>query len=500
MHPVYVPQAPRSTQPQLLMVEDDPAVRSFCLRLLRLNGHIVTGAENGVQALEILGRQQVDLVLTDLHMPEMDGIALLQQIQAQYPGTDTIMITAFGTIDTAKRALKLGAFDFMIKPVNTEDLERAVRQCLEYRAVQVEKQRLTEMVTLLQLSQTITSTLDTDMQVRAICRLLVERFAPEVLALSLLDPDHDELVLLASQGLPASEGRIALSTAWSDEQLQERHYALVGTSPHADQRLEACLVLRTNDHRIGVLQLARATGQPAFGVDDRQLLTVFAAQVASALENGRLYQALKNQNVQIIRALAAAIDARDPYTRGHSEQVARYAVRMATALGMSSDEVEQVRYAALLHDVGKIGIRDAVLLKPGPLDDAEYRVMKEHPLIGAEILGGIRSLHELIPSITQHHERIDGRGYPHGIPGNEIDLVARILAVADSFDAMTSQRAYRSGLSVEHAIGELMRGRGNQWDAQLVDMFVAVLREEGDELTCAIDRPAQQTVEVSANC
>jgi putative nucleotidyltransferase with HDIG domain len=482
---------------RLLIVEDDAAVREFCIRLLRMNGHTVTSAENGRQALEILERERFDLVLTDLAMPEMDGITLLQQIRARHAETDTIMITAYGTIDTAKKALKLGAFDFMMKPINTEDLERTVRQCLEYRHIQQERQRLSEMVTLLQLSRTITGTLDTDTQVREISRLLWARFSPDVLTLSLLDPDHDELVLLVNEGLdePLETGtRLRVSGNRSDHWLRERHYALLQTTPQADLRLEACVVLRTNDRPVGLLHLARDEDRLPFDADDRQLLTIFASQVAAALENGRLFQALKAQNVQTITALAAAIDARDPYTRGHSEQVARYAVHLAAALGQTPEQIEQVRYAALLHDIGKIGISDAILLKPGPLSDAEYAAMKQHPQIGAEIVQGVAALHDLIPSIEQHHERIDGKGYPYGLSGNAINPLARILAISDAFDAMTSQRAYRRGMDREQAIGELLAGRSRQWDAAMVDVFVEALRQNGDELMESKDRPAQQAL------
>jgi putative nucleotidyltransferase with HDIG domain len=484
-------------QARLLVVEDDTAVREFCVRLLRLIGYQVAWAENGRQALDTLNRESFDLVLTDLAMPEMDGITLLQQIRTQHPTTDIIMITAYGTIETAKRAIKLGAFDFMMKPINTEDLERSVRQCLEYRHLQQDRQRLTEMVMLLQLSRTITGTLDTDTQVREISKLIWDRFAPNVLSLSLLDPDHDELVLLVGEGLPSP---VALGTRQSigalrgDQWLRESHYRLLCSAARSDARLEACVVLRTNDRPVGVLHLCREDGRAEFDSDDRQLLTIFASQVAAALENGRLYQALKAQNVQIITALAAAIDARDPYTRGHSEQVARYAVSLAEAIDYTSEQIEQVRYAALLHDIGKIGIRDSILLKPGPLTDAEYASMKEHPLIGAEIVQGISALHELIPSIEQHHERIDGKGYPYGLIGDAIHPMARILAIADAFDAMTSQRAYRHGMDRERAIGELLTGRGRQWDERLVDAFVAVLRREGEALMEVKDRPAQRAL------
>ncbi|GMA57684.1 HAMP domain-containing protein [Alicyclobacillus sacchari] len=174
--------------------------------------------------------------------------------------------------------------------------------------------------------------------------------------------------------------------------------------------------------------------------------------------------------------LAAALDARDPYTAGHSQRVAAYAEAIGRQVGLSAEVVAQLRQSALLHDIGKIGIRDEVLLKDGKLSDEEFAVIKQHPVIGESIVRQIQpdtAMKPLLPGIRSHHERYDGRGYPDGLAGTEIPLFGRILAVADAFDAMTSDRPYRKGMPTERAIGILLEGRGTQWDPAFVDAFVA---------------------------
>src|SRR4051794_5134651 len=171
------------TLPRLLVVEDDVTVRDFCVRLLRMNGYQVAAAPNGVVALERLQEHPYDLVFTDLQMPQMGGLALLREMRQGYPDTDTIVFTAHATVETARDALKLGAFDYLTKPVSVDDLERTVRRAMEWRRVRIEKERLSEIVALFQISQTFTGTLDTITAVREIVHVLWQRFAPRTLSL-----------------------------------------------------------------------------------------------------------------------------------------------------------------------------------------------------------------------------------------------------------------------------------------------------------------------------
>lgn len=199
-------------------------------------------------------------------------------------------------------------------------------------------------------------------------------------------------------------------------------------------------------------------------VSQKQLL-IYAEELNGA------YRELQSTYFSTLQALAAAIDARDPYTYGHSQRVALYAVEIGRVMGLSSDQLELVRRAGLLHDIGKIGVPDAALRKPGKLNDIEWEQIKRHPDTGYQMVSGLKFLIEAAPLIRCHHERWDGRGYPQGLVGEDIPLGARILTVADSFDAMTSTRPYRPALSPAQAREETERCRHTQFDIHVVDAF-----------------------------
>jgi putative nucleotidyltransferase with HDIG domain len=192
----------------------------------------------------------------------------------------------------------------------------------------------------------------------------------------------------------------------------------------------------------------------------------------------RLYAELREDLVSFVRALSTALDAVDPYTHEHSVRVAEYSVRVARRLGMPESEVETVRYAALVHDIGKIAQRPDVIRKPDLLDDHERRLMMRHPEAGARIIGQIRALRDAARMVRTHHWRPDGRGYPPGLTDADVPRGARVIHVCDAFDAMVSDRPYRKGLPVERALAELLRHSGTQFDPEPVEALVA-LRDEG---------------------
>ena len=183
----------------------------------------------------------------------------------------------------------------------------------------------------------------------------------------------------------------------------------------------------------------------------------------------------QNHLMEMVTSLAGAIDAKDPYTKGHSTSVSRYAEALARAINLPEDEVQKITVGGLLHDVGKIGIPESVLRKPGKLNTDEWEIMKQHPVIGAEkVLAPNEALSHLIPIVKYHHEHIDGSGYPEGLKGDAIPLSARIVAVADTYHALISDRPYRKGMSVEKACQILQEGAGTLWDADLVRHFIAI--------------------------
>lgn len=187
------------------------------------------------------------------------------------------------------------------------------------------------------------------------------------------------------------------------------------------------------------------------------------------------YKELEGLFMSLVRAMVNALDAKSPWTRGHSERVTAYAEQIAKEMGINEDEIKDLRLAGLLHDIGKIGTYDHLLDKPAKLTDGEFKIVKKHPAQGAIILEGIKQLRYITPLIKHHHERIDGKGYPDGLKGEDIPLCARILHVADSFDSMTSDRPYRRAPGVEYAIAELKKHAGSQFDPQVIEAFLRVL-------------------------
>jgi putative nucleotidyltransferase with HDIG domain len=188
-------------------------------------------------------------------------------------------------------------------------------------------------------------------------------------------------------------------------------------------------------------------------------------------ENRGLLASLSRGHLQLIRGLAQAIDAKDPYTAGHTSRVAQYSVRIAAALGLDDATRREIEHGALLHDIGKIGVPDAVLTKPGPLDDEEWEAMRRHPLVAVAILDGVELSPTVLSMVRSHHENLDGTGYPDHLMGDELSLPARIARVADAFDAMTSDRPYRDALSLTVARAELRRNIGTQFCPEIVDAF-----------------------------
>jgi HD-GYP domain-containing protein (c-di-GMP phosphodiesterase class II) len=252
---------------------------------------------------------------------------------------------------------------------------------------------------------------------------------------------------------------------------------------------------------------ASSRGVIPFRKSDAALLMPLVALLRLHHTANVRFQDLKELMVGLARSLTAAIDAKDSYTFGHSERVARIAVELGRALEMDGDALSDLYLAGLLHDVGKIGIPDALLQKPGPLTDAEYDMVKQHVRIGYSILAGLRPIRHLLLGVLHHHERYDGKGYPDGLAGETIPLLARVLAVADAYDAMSANRPYRMAMSAEEVERRLRQGAGTQWDAQVIDAFercrqkVHAIRQRGvgESLRQALDGAMRNSNEPSTH-
>lgn len=234
---------------------------------------------------------------------------------------------------------------------------------------------------------------------------------------------------------------------------------------------------------IGVVLAGQKRGpDPMIASPEMQFVEAVADFLGTFHENIARFDEQKAMSMGVLKALTASIDAKDPYTRGHSERVAHLSHSISLAMGFSTEDAERVRIAGLVHDVGKIGVPEAVLLKTGRLTDDEFAFIKKHPEIGHRILKDIIGMQDVLPGVLYHHERYDGRGYPHGLKGENIPLVARIIALSDTFDAMSSTRSYRSALPREKVLSELQRCAGSQFDPRVVESFFRIDLKAYDEL------------------
>ena len=238
-----------------------------------------------------------------------------------------------------------------------------------------------------------------------------------------------------------------------------------------------CSPLTVKDEVIGTITVVNKNDGSTYSNDDLGLLTTIAAQASIAIKNAMLYDEQQKTYLNTIHALVTAIEASDSYTRGHSERVTRYSLAIAKEIGISPDRLKIMERAAILHDIGKIGINMALLHKIEKLTAEDIDDLQQHPLIGIRILEPIDFLQDVRLCIAQHHERFDGKGYPNKVSGDELILEARILAIADSFDAMTSDRPYRKALHLDVAVKELLDNRGTQFDPEIVPVFVALLEK-----------------------
>jgi response regulator RpfG family c-di-GMP phosphodiesterase len=237
-----------------------------------------------------------------------------------------------------------------------------------------------------------------------------------------------------------------------------------------------CAPLNVGRRILGVIEVLNKREGNIFNEHDMEAVVSVANTAAMAIENTRLQQTLMEAYKNTIKALASAVDAKDPYTRGHSERVMEYSLKAGMSLSISMDEAEALEYAGVLHDVGKIAIDSSILSKPGPLTTEEWAIMRTHPALGAELLKEIPFLEDAVALVLSHHEKHDGTGYPNGLKGDEIPMGARLIAVADAFDTMTTDRSYRSALPIDKAVEELNDCSGSQFCPIAVKALLSGLR------------------------
>ncbi|MFK7992024.1 MAG: HD domain-containing phosphohydrolase [Sandaracinaceae bacterium] len=478
--------------PRVLVVDDEKVIREILADFLSMEGFFVRTAEDGSAALVELSRHQYDLVLSDLKMPNMGGLDLLQAISTHTPNVVTVIMTGFGTVETAIDAMKRGAYDYILKPFKVEEVVHTIRRGLEKRKLQTENLRLKEALSLYKVSEAIQASLSLDEVMRTVTDAAIHEVDADQVVV-MLDDGEGHFYERACELHPDFRPRSGVG-GLNPETLAEhfvdsnnlrvsgpkaKHY-LLDVPDDLTPNSFVATPLSMRQRVIGFLGVVSYTHGKNFDEGQRKLLRMVGNRAAAAIENAKLYEDLKATFQQTIKGLASAIDKMDRYTAGHSERVAAYAQLLAIKLGLDEGQVEIVRQAALMHDIGKIGCV-MNLNKPGKLSQEEYEIFKMHPQYGKDILTPITFLHPLIPGVHLHHERFDGRGYPLGLEAQNIPLIARIISVADTYDAMTSDRAYRKALPHEVAVTEILRCSGSQFDPDCANPFAETIEAKRAE-------------------
>jgi len=489
-------------RPRVLVVDDEKAIREMLAEFLGMEGYAVATAEDGVAAVNQLQKAEFDLVISDLKMPRMGGIALLEEIGKAAPSTVTVIMTGFGTVETAIDAMKRGAYDYVLKPFKLDEVVHVLNRGLEKQRMAAENMRLREAVSLYKVSEAIAASLSLDQVLETVAHSSIHELSADMSSTWLDDGEGGFFERQHLLGPDAPKGvdlgcidpSAVLERLRSDNQLLEQGQSGVkyfskapavplvslvavplrlssGTSPTQPNR---------ESRLVGFLASCSFSPNKRFDEGQRKLISLIASRAAAAIENARLYEDLQATFQQTIQGLAKAIDKMDRYTSGHSDRVAGYAVILAKSLGLPDDQIEIVRQSALMHDIGKIGCV-LNLNKPGKLTVDEYEMFKKHPAYGRDILDPIKFLHPLIPGVHLHHERWDGRGYPLGMKGAEIPLIARIISVADTYDAMTSDRSYRRALPHAVALAEIKRCQSAQFDPDIANDFLAAIHSFRDQ-------------------
>lgn len=338
----------------------------------------------------------------------------------------------------------------------------------------------------LSLIYSLSSKLGSDLDINSICQQVVEEISKvldaHTIIILLLDEMSGMLSVQSSTGLDS--GRVSSidfdCAAEPFALLLARKTATVITEQIINNPFPIplkgalCVPLVTDSRTIGLLIAQDKTTEKEFHTPEMKLIDALSGEIAGAIKKAQLYERINRLFISIVEALASAIDAKDPYTYGHSRRVAQISSEICKEIGMTSADINSIKLAALLHDIGKIGTPEYILQKPGRLEPEEMEKIKEHPQQGAEILSAIDELKDVVAWIMSHHERYDGKGYPANIIADKIPLPARIISIADSFDAMTSERPYRKAMDPAKALDIMADDAGTQFDPDLFKAFKSV--------------------------
>ncbi len=492
----------------ILFVDDEESILDITGEYFRHKGYQVLTAGNGFEALEVLGTKPVDCCFTDINMPGMDGLELAEHIRQHDVSIPVVVMTGFPSLENTLSTLKNGVVDFLIKPVKLEQMELCVKRVFRERelflknlllAKEVEgKERLEalnqELVTKVEELNIMNRIMD-DFSAISSSEELFKKATESAVDITGADASRFfivsesmeipiEMAATGTGGTQIPQDGLALHGKGLETLIREVALEGVPTLISHSSRLKeltspvnslVLVPLQIRAKSLGVLVASHVAEDCHFTEQDVYHLSFMTQKAAGNVENVALYENIYDNLFSTLSAFVKAVEARDSYTNQHSNRVGEIAILLGEELGCSKEELDILTFAGRLHDIGKIGIRDAILLKPGRLTDEEFEKIKEHPDIGADIVGQLGLWDREAQIIRHHHERFDGRGYPEGLHSVAIPFLSRILSVADAFDAMASDRAYRRKMPLEKVTGIIRDGAGEQFDPRVVEAYLSVV-------------------------
>jgi len=437
----------------ILYVDDSPVMHHFVKTALKDSGYNLIEANDGVEGYEKYCKYLPNIIVTDIEMPNMNGLDLCKKIKENNEGRfiPIVILSSKSQPIDIDTAFNFGADDYLVKPVSPENLLEKIK---DYFGVLDRKKRNKILVV-------------DDSKVSA-----------EMITHALLKNSHN--VIMASNGEDAYEMAIKErpEIVITDIEMPGMNgYDLVKMIRENPETKSASFIMMSSRDRKSDIKKSEKLGVSRYFIKpfDIEKLVIVVEQLL--LEKYNIYKKEYEYMLSTIKALVTALEARDEYTKGHTHRVSKYALMLGKYMGLTTYELDKLEIAANLHDIGKIGVKDDILLKPGQLSDEEYAKIQEHAVIGAEILRPLNSLADVVPLILFHHERWDGKGYPSMIEGKKIPLGARIIAVADTFDAITSDRPYRKALSEEKALNIIEENIGTQFCPTCGSAFIEMSKK-----------------------
>jgi len=384
---------------KILIVDDDKNIRMLCKDLLERENFIVEETGNGFEAINRIENEKYDLVLLDLHMAEIDGFEVVKKVREFNDALPIVIMTGYATIENAVKAMKMGANDFVVKPFDIHQFLSTIRRNIELGSLTKEVSRLRMIETLLELNKNIVSLTDMETLLDKICDLLLRLFSPERISIYLLDESNNHYILRKHKYKESYVNKLRISY-----QLKEVNEIFGPDITKIEKKIDKFVVsirVKGKEREIGLIEMEVPE---KIKENEIKFLELFATQVGIGIENSFLLEDIRSSYLNTIKSLINSLEAKDEYTKGHSEQVAYYALLLGKRLELSEEKIETIKIASYLHDLGKLGIKDDILFKKGPLSPEERNVIKKHPLITVNILQPLEVDREKLEACLYHHE------------------------------------------------------------------------------------------------